>query len=67
LAVHPSAWGLIIVGLILIVVGYVIWYGIPVPYPLDFLGMILFWIGIALFAIGIILLVVGLVRKATGT
>lgn len=67
MAVHPSAWGLIIAGLILIVIGYVMWYGIPLVHPLEILGMVLFWIGIVLLAIGIILLVVGLIRGATGT
>lgn len=62
-----NAWGLIIAGLILIVIGYVIWYGLPVPYPLDVIGMILFWIGVILFAIGIILLAAGYLRKATNS
>jgi hypothetical protein len=64
---NPSTWGLIIAGLILMVIGYVIWYGLPVPYPLEIIGMILFWIGVILLAIGLILLAVGLVRGATNT
>lgn len=64
MAMNPSAWGLIIIGLILIII---MWYGIPMIPPLELIGTVLFWIGVVLLIIGIILLVVGLIRGATGT